>query len=162
LAKWRLNCYFMLKSFKYYGNNCGNRTHVETKDLANYNNWLLKNYRGEVIFPINSGHWSLMGLSFILYINNAWVSFHHTHITLVKLNGPYHCWKFHAIITKNVHVKSYLLEFLIRKHKNFKMSSMLVCFLHNSFDSFWVAQNGKKLHNTKLVQEKDSKWCTKA
>ncbi len=54
-------------------------------------------------------------------------------------------------------MNSYFLEFLIRKHKNFKMSSMLVCSLHNSFDSFGVSQNGKKLYNTKLVQEKDSK-----
>ncbi len=88
--------------------------------------------------------------------------FHHIHITLVKLKGLYHCWKFRALITKSVHVKSYLFEFRIRKHKNFKMSSMLVCSLRNSFDSFSVVQNGKKLHNTKLEQEKDSKWSTKA
>jgi hypothetical protein len=37
------------------------------------------------------------------------------------------------------------------------MSSMLVCSLRNSFDSFSVVENGKKLHNTKLEQEKDSK-----
>jgi hypothetical protein len=34
--------------------------------------------------------------------------------------------------------------------------------LRNSFDSFSVVQNGKNLHNTKLEQEKDSKWSTKA
>jgi hypothetical protein len=65
----------MLKLLKFYGNTYGNKTHVETKDLADFNNWLLKNCRREEIFPINSGHWSLMELNFILYIKNAWVSF---------------------------------------------------------------------------------------
>ncbi len=41
----------MLKSFKYYCNSYGNRTHVETKDLANYNNWLLKKIRRARNFP---------------------------------------------------------------------------------------------------------------
>jgi hypothetical protein len=49
---------------------------------------LLKNYRSEVIFRIISGHWSLV--SFYTLKMHGFI-FHHTHITLGKLKGPYHC-----------------------------------------------------------------------
>ncbi len=147
----------MLKLLKYYGNNYGNRTHVETKDLANYNNWLFKKCRREVISPIDSGHWSLMEFNFILYIKNACVSFSsHSYnscevkriIPLLKISCYYH---------KECSCEILPLGVPYKQTKNFKMSSMLVCSLRNSFDSFSVVQNGKNLHNTKLEQEKDSK-----
>ncbi len=119
----------MLKSFKYYCNSDGNRTHVETKDHANYNNWLLKKIRRKEIFPINSDHWSLMELSFILCTKNAWASFSSHSYNSCEVERTIPLLKFHAIITKNVHVKSTFSGVLYQETQRFSKCQVCLCVL---------------------------------